>query len=320
MSEYLGYAYFAEIPVVVFDVQRVGPSTGLPTRTQQGDILACAYASHGDTKHILLFPSDPEECFYLSVRAFDLAERFQTPVIVLSDLDIGMNEWMCPELRWQDSYRPDRGKVLGPAELETMEAFHRYLDSDGDGITYRTLPGTHPRGAYFSRGTGHNRYGKYSEKAADYIENVDRLQRKILGAAASVPGPVIERAGSALGVITIGGCGLAVREAVESLASTGMAFDTMRIRGFPFGREVEAFLEEHAHCFVVEQNRDAQLRSLLLLETGVPKSKLSSILSYGGMPLDADTVVEGIRRSLNRREISELYSQAARPAPAVVAK
>jgi 2-oxoglutarate ferredoxin oxidoreductase subunit alpha len=321
MGEFLGFAYYAEIPLVVFDIQRVGPSTGLPTRTQQGDILACAYASHGDTRHILLFPANPEECFALSVRAFDLAERFQTPVIVLSDLDIGMNEWMCPALKWDDSYRPDRGKVLGPAELEKAGAFYRYLDPDGDGISYRTLPGSHPKGAYFTRGTGHNPYGKYSEKAEDYVENVDRLRRKFRGARAAVPAAVIGGPGGVpFGVVTVGGCDLAVREALERLAGEGLAFDLLRIRAFPFGREVEQFLADHAHVFVVEQNRDAQLRSLLVLETGVAKEKLSSILAYGGMPLDAGTVTEGIRELLARRDIHELDTQTQGPSPSYIAK
>jgi 2-oxoglutarate ferredoxin oxidoreductase subunit alpha len=321
MGEYLGFAYYAEIPVVVFDVQRVGPSTGLPTRTQQADILACAYASHGDTRHILLFPANPEECFHLSVQAFDLAERFQTPAIVLSDLDIGMNDWMCPTLTWDDSYRPDRGKVLGAADIEASKDFYRYLDSDGDGICYRTLPGSHARGAYFTRGTGHNRYGKYSEKAEDYVENVDRLRRKFRAARAAVPGPVIAGSGrSAFGVVTVGGCDLAVREALDRLEGEGLSFDYMRIRGFPFGRQVEQFLADHVHHLVVEQNRDAQLRSLLVLETGVAKEKLSSVLSYGGMPLDAETVMEGIRTRLARREIHELYTQADGPTPTYIAK
>ena len=192
MSEFLGFAYYAEIPAVVFNVQRTGPSTGMPTRTQQSDILCCAYASHGDTKHVLLFPSDPGECFTMAQTSFDLSERLQTPVMVLSDLDIGMNDWMVPELDFDDSYVPDRGKVLSAEELEDMEAFYRYLDVDGDGIPYRTLPGTHPKGSYFTRGSGHTKYGAYTENSADYQEVLDRLLLKWETARSIVPEPEIQ--------------------------------------------------------------------------------------------------------------------------------
>lgn len=300
MSEFIGFAYFTEIPVVFFNVQRVGPSTGMPTRTQQADILSSAYASHGDTKHIVLFPSDPEECFYFSVAAFDLAEHFQTPVIVLSDLDIGMNEWLTPRLQWDDAYKPDRGKVLNAEELEGMEKFYRYLDTDGDGIAARTLPGVHPKGAYFLRGSGHNKYGGYTEKSEEYIEVVDRLLRKFQSAASHVPEPVIEtKEGNRFGVITVGGCRLAVKEALTRLSGEGIHLDYMRVRGFPFSSQVEEFIETHERCFVVEQNRDAQLRSLLVLESIAAKSQLVPILEYGGMPTDAESVVNQLRKAVN---------------------
>jgi 2-oxoglutarate ferredoxin oxidoreductase subunit alpha len=295
MQELLGMGYYAEIPAVVFDVQRAGPSTGMPTRVQQADILACAYASHGDTKHLLLFPGDPTECFELAVAAFDLADRFQTPVIVLSDLDIGMNDWVTPALTWNDAYIPDRGRVLDVEDLEGMGAFQRYSGEDSDFVTARTLPGVTSAGAYFTRGSGHNREGAYTEVPAEYKEVVDRLARKHAAAAAHMPAPVIERRAQArLGVVTLGSCALAVREALEVLAGRGIAADYMRVRGFPFGAEVRAFLDEHALLFVVEQNRDAQLRSLLVLETEVAKEKLRSILVYGGFPLSARDVVDGV--------------------------
>jgi 2-oxoglutarate ferredoxin oxidoreductase subunit alpha len=298
MSEFIGLAYYAEIPGVFFDIQRTGPSTGMPTRTQQGDLLATAYASHGDTKHIVLYPGDPGECFEMAVRAFDLAERYQTPVFVLSDLDIGMNDWVCRRFRWDDAYRPDRGKVLDAEALERMEAFYRYLDVDGDGICARTLPGVHPKGAYFTRGSGHDRFGRYTEDAAEYVEVVDRIARKIDGAARAVPGPVVEARGGELGIVALGGCDVAIREALDRLADRGIPADYLRIRGFPFAPEVEEFLLGHAVSFVVEQNRDAQLRSLLTLETRAPKERLRSVRSYGGLPLSAETVVNAVLRSV----------------------
>ena len=234
MSEFLGYAYFAEIPAVLFDVQRVGPSTGMPTRTQQGDILSCAYASHGDTRHVLLFPSSPKECFELSATAFDLAEQLQTPVIVLSDLDLGMNDWMSEELTWDDSYQPDRGKVLHAEELEKMEAFYRYLDVDGDGVTYRTLPGEHPKGAFFTRGSGHNMYGGYTENAGEYQEVMDRLRRKWDHAATVLPRPELHiTPGAQAGMISLGTGDAASREALDILAGRGVALNYLKIRAFP---------------------------------------------------------------------------------------
>ena len=299
MNELLGLAYYAEIPAVVVDVQRVGPSTGMPTRTQQGDLLECAYASHGDTKHILLFPSNPAECFDFAVRSFDLAEKFQTPVILMSDLDIGMNDWVVPELRWDDTYRPDRGRVLTAEELEKLPQFQRYTGEDADHVAARTLPGVHSKGSFFIRGSGHNKFGGYTEMPDEYQEVMDRLARKHRAAARYVPAPVIEkREGASIGVISLGGCDLAVREGLELLAGRGVAADYMRIRGFPFGEEVEEFLREHEYSVVVEQNRDAQLRSLLTLETRVPKEKLRSLLVYGGFPLSARYVVEELMKEV----------------------
>ncbi len=258
MNEFIGLAYYGEVPAVIFNVQRAGPSTGMPTRTQQGDLMMCAYASHGDTRHICLYPADPREAFEHAAAAFDLAERFQTPVFVLSDLDIGMNDWMVPKLTWDDRYRPDRGKVLSAAELDEAKSFARYLDVDGDGIPYRTLPGMHPRGAYFTRGSGHNRYGAYTEDAEEYTDVIDRIDRKIQRAARAVPAPLVRPAapGTRLGLLTIGGCHAACTEALDLLARDGIALDYMRVRGFPFGDDVAAFLDAHDITFVVEQNRD----------------------------------------------------------------
>jgi 2-oxoglutarate ferredoxin oxidoreductase subunit alpha len=299
MSEFVGLAYFAEIPAVIFDVQRTGPSTGMPTRTQQGDLLLCAYASHGDTRHICLYPSDPREAFEMAVKAFDLADRFQSPVFVLSDLDIGMNDWMIPKLTWDDAYRPDRGKVLSAEELEKVKTFYRYLDTDGDGIAYRTYPGTHPTGAYFTRGSGHNKFGAYTEDDQEYTEVLDRIARKIQGAARAVPAPLIRtRPGATMGLVTVGGCHAACIEAMDLLAKEGIHLDYMRVRGFPFSGEVRKFLDAHEVNFVVEQNRDAQLRSLLMLETGLPVEKLESVRYYGGFPMSAHHVIAGVKAAL----------------------
>ncbi len=299
MSELLGLAYYTEIPAVVIDVQRAGPSTGMPTRTQQGDLLACAYASHGDTKHLLLFPANPTECFDFAVKAFDLAEHFQTAVIMLSDLDIGMNDWVVPPLSWDDSFVPDRGRVLGVAALDAITRFYRYADEDGDFVTPRTLPGVDPRGAYLTRGSGHDQHGAYTEAPDQYQEVVDRLARKHAAAAGYMPAPVVERHdGATIGIVSVGSCDLAIREAADLLDGAGIAVDAMRIRGFPFTSDVREFLDAHDVCFVVEQNRDAQLRSLLAIETRVDQGKLRSVLDYGGFPLSAKQVVEGIERQL----------------------
>ena len=295
MNELLGFAYYAEIPAVIVDVQRTGPSTGMPTRTQQADLLLCAYASHGDTKHVLLFPADPAECFDFAVKAFDLAERFQTPVLVLTDLDIGMNDWVVPELSWDDTFLPDRGRVLTSEELHALPRFHRYADEDAEFVTPRTLPGAHPGGAYFVRGSGHDHRGAYTEAPDSYQQVVDRLSSKHTAAALHVPAPVVHRReGARIGVVSLGSGDLAVREAAEVLAGKGVIVDVMRVRGFPFPSSVRAFLDEHELCFVVEQNRDAQLRSLLVLETGVSTARLRSVLVYGGLPLSAQHVVDAI--------------------------
>jgi 2-oxoglutarate ferredoxin oxidoreductase subunit alpha len=299
MNELLGLAYYAEIPAVIIDVQRVGPSTGMPTRTQQGDILECAYASHGDTKHILLFPCSPAECFEMAPKAFDLAERFQTPVFILTDLDIGMNDWVVPRLKWDNSYQPDRGRVLSAEDLEKITKFQRYTNEDENYVAARTLPGVNSKGSFFTRGSGHNKYGGYTEMPDEYREVMDRLARKHKASAKFVPSPIIHRrAGANFGVITLGGCDLAVREALDRLAEQGVPADFMRIRGFPFDETVQFFLDTHYFSFVIEQNRDAQLRSLLTLETSVPKEKLRSILVYGGFPLSAQHVIDGILKAL----------------------
>ena len=303
MQEFIGLAYYTEIPAVFFDVQRVGPSTGMPTRTQQGDLMSLAYASHGDTKHIVLFPANPEECFTLAVRAFDLAERFQTPVFVASDLDIGMNDWMCRRLEWDDSYRPDRGKVLGAEDLDRIGRFSRYMGENGDAVAARTLPGVDARGAYFTRGSGHDVHAGYTEDSAAYAEVLARLGRKLQQAAEAVPEPTIDRrnGGASVGIITIGSCDAAVREAVDRLRTDGLAIDYLRIRGFPFGSAVVRFLHEHTRLFVVEQNRDAQLRALLAIETGKPRDEMTPILDYGGVPLSAAPIVEAVKRGCELR-------------------
>lgn len=299
MSELLGLGYYTEIPAVVIDVQRVGPSTGMPTRTQQGDILMCAYASHGDTKHIVLFPANPHECFEFAVACFDLAERFQTPVFMLSDLDIGMNDWVVPALRWDDTFVPDRGRVLHDKELAEIAEFFRYSDEDEEFVTPRTLPGSDSKGAYFIRGSGHDKYGRYTEIPDQYQEVVDRLKLKHAAAAIHVPSPIVEQhEGATVGIITLGSCDLAVREAIDDLAERGVVADFMRVRGFPFVEDVRAFVEGHQRCFVVEQNRGAQLRSLISIETGAPIEHMSSVLAYGGFPLSAKQVVDSVLTQL----------------------
>ncbi|MEN8376834.1 MAG: 2-oxoacid:acceptor oxidoreductase subunit alpha [Gemmatimonadota bacterium] len=318
MSEFIGLAYYAEVPSVFFNIQRTGPSTGMPTRTQQGDLTLVAYASHGDTKHVALFPADPGECFDFAVRSFDLAERIQTPVFVVSDLDIGMNDWLIPRLRWDDDYVHDRGKVLDADTLERMDTYYRYLaDDEADHVAPRTLPGVHPRGAYFTRGSGHDKLGRYTEDSAGYRELMDRLAVKIDGAADALPEPeqipasefgegrnvgawmgahvASIEAEARDGVITVGGCRGAVLEALDRLAEDGESFDFLRVRGFPFGNTIRKFVESHERCFVVEQNRDGQLRTLLINETEVAPARLVSVLDYGGVPLSAAVVMEGIR-------------------------
>jgi 2-oxoglutarate/2-oxoacid ferredoxin oxidoreductase subunit alpha len=299
MNEFVGLAYYAEVPCVIFDVQRVGPSTGMPTRTQQSDLMICAYASHGDTRHVLLFPANPQECFYMAVQAFDVAERLQTPVFVLSDLDIGMNDWMCPDLQWDDAYLPDRGKILSAEELAKLDKFYRYVDRDDDGITYRTLPGTSAKGAYFTRGSGHNQYGAYTEDSVEYQLVLDRLKRKFSRSTRYLPKPVmIGNGNSEVGIVSLGSCDGAIREALDVLGRQKIEIDYLRVKAFPFNNDVESFLKAHSIIFVVEQNRDAQLKSLLTLETAVEKSKLLSILSYSGFPISAQPIVDGIRAKL----------------------
>jgi 2-oxoglutarate/2-oxoacid ferredoxin oxidoreductase subunit alpha len=301
MQEFIGLAYFAEIPAVIFDVQRGGPSTGMPTRTQQADVLACAYASHGDTKHVLLFPEDPRECFTMGAEAFDLADRLQTPIFVLLDLDIGMNERLCEPLEWDDKKRFDRGKVMTEAELEAGKAFGRYLDVDGDGIPYRTYPGTHPtRGAFFTRGTSKDRNAKYSEEGAAYVDNMERLLKKFATAKSIVPRPVRRDAREAtrFGAIYYGSTSPAMDEALDTLAAQGLHLDTLRVRAFPFHDEIIDFVAAHDHVFVVEQNRDAQLRTLLINEGEIDPAKLVKVLNYDGSPITARFIAGAIAKRM----------------------
>ncbi len=295
MSEFIGFAYYAELPAVIFDIQRTGPSTGMPTRTQQCDLMSCAYASHGDTRHVLLFPANPEECFYMAVTAFDLADRLQTPVMVLSDIDIGMNDWMCPDLKWDESYRPDRGKVLNAEQIESMEKFYRYLDVDGDGIPYRTLPGEHPKGSFFTRGSGHNKFGGYTEDSSEYQEVVDRLLVKWETARNMVPEPEIEYSSfNKVAIVSLGSCDGAVKEALAALKEKNIGLNYCRVKSFPFGESVKEFIDKHDHIYVVEQNRDAQLRSLLMLDAGIPQTKITPMLHYDGLPLNASFVINRV--------------------------
>lgn len=297
MQEFLGLAYFAEIPAVIFDVQRGGPSTGMPTRTQQADILSAAYASHGDTKHALLLPGDPYECFEFGAMAFDLADRLQTPVFVMLDLDIGMNEWLCKPLAWKDRGQFDRGKVLTAAELEAGREFGRYLDVDDDGITYRTIPGTHQgRGTFFTRGTSHNRYARYSEAGTDYVDNMERLLRKLDTAKTLVPAPVEKKSEhpTRYGVIYFGSTTPSMHEALAGLAAEGIHLNMLRIRAFPFADTVADFVLAHDRVFVVEQNRDAQLRALLVNECELDPARLVKILHYDGTPITARSIHKAI--------------------------
>ena len=305
MNEFIGFSYYTETPATFFDIQRVGPSTGMPTRTQQCDIMTTAYCSHGDTKHIVLYPSDPGECFTMAVNALDLAERFQTPVFFLSDLDIGMNDWMVDEFEWDDSYEPDRGKIVTREQLEDGFDFHRYLDVDGDGIPYRTLPGTHPtKGAFFTRGSGHNKWGKYTEDSAEYKEVVDRLIVKWRNSRHACPQPILRKAtkNASAAILAIGSSDPAVIEAQDRLAKEGVHLDYMRIRAFPFADAVEEFMAKHDTVYVVEQNRDAQIMSLLINETPVTKDKLISVRYYAGEPLSYKFVMNAIRQQLATRK------------------
>jgi 2-oxoglutarate/2-oxoacid ferredoxin oxidoreductase subunit alpha len=306
MQEFIGLAYFAEIPVVLIDVQRGGPSTGMPTRTQQSDLLSCAYASHGDTKHVMLFPEDPTECFELTAQAFDLADRLQTPVFVMTDLDIGMNTRLCEPLQWDDTRTYDRGKVMGYDELEAGKEFGRYLDVDGDGIPYRTLPGTHPtRGAYFTRGTTKDRYARYSETGPDYVDNMQRLMRKFETAKALVPKPLLIPAAkpARFGAIFFGSTSPAMQEALDVLSQRGIHVNALRVRGFPFPDEIADFVASHPWIFVVEQNRDAQLKTLLVNEARVNPAHLIPILHYDGTPITARYIVEAITQHAGARTV-----------------
>jgi 2-oxoglutarate ferredoxin oxidoreductase subunit alpha len=306
MQEFIGLAYFAEIPAVIIDVQRGGPSTGMPTRTQQSDVLACAYASHGDTKHVLLFPEGPAECFEFSAQAFDLADRLQTPVFVMTDLDIGMNTRLCKPLEWDDARAYDRGKVMTAEELEAGKDFGRYLDVDGDGIPYRTYPGAHPkRGAYFTRGTTKDRYARYSEAGPDYVDNMERLLRKHDTAKQLVPKPLLTAAGrpARFGAIYYGSTSPAMQEALDVLAERGIHINALRVRGFPFQDEIAEFIARHPWAFVIEQNRDAQMKTLLVAETKVNSARLISVLHYDGTPITARFIVDQIASHAQTRTV-----------------
>lgn len=308
MSEFLGLAYFAEIPTVLIDVQRAGPSTGMPTRTQQSDVLTAAYASHGDTKQVLLFPATPKECFEQTVDAFDLAERLQTPVIMLSDLDLGMNDHMSEPLEWDDNRAYDRGKVFNEQELENMtERFGRYVDVDGDGITYRTYPGTHPtKGAFFTRGTSRDEYAVYTESGAEYEKNMQRLLRKFETAKNYVPKPEVyqEQNHSDYGVIFYGTTTQSALEALDYLAAAGIKIDALRVKAFPFNHSVESFISSHKKVFVIEQNRDAQLKSLIVNECGFNPAQLPSILNYDGMPITAAFIEQAVKTYLAQETVA----------------
>ena len=304
MTEFLGLAYFAEIPATLINVQRGGPSTGMPTRTQQADLTACAYASHGDTKHVLLLPQDPSECFDHAAAALDLADRLQTPVFVMSDLDIGMNQRLCAPLQWHEGRDYDRGKVMSAAELQSGRDFGRFNDVDGDGIPWRTLPGTHPeRGGFFTRGTSKDAYARYSERGPDYVYNMERLLRKWDTAKTLVPAPVLHQGDvpARCGAIYFGSTSAAMDEAMASFAAHGVALDTLRLRAFPFPDAVARFIAEHEHVFVVEQNRDGQMRSMLINELAIDPAHLSAVLHYDGTPITARFIIDAIGARIAKR-------------------
>ena len=315
MSEFLGLAYFAEIPTVLIDVQRAGPSTGMPTRTQQSDITACAYASHGDTKHVLVFPSTPKECFDMTAEAFDLAEQLQTPIIMLTDLDLGMNDTMSDPLDWDDSRQYKRGKVFTAEDLESMsERFGRYVDVDGDGIPYRTYPGTHPtKGSFFTRGTSRDEYAVYTEDGSEYEKNMQRLLKKWETAKKYVPAPeiIIAEKGSSIGVLHFGTSTDATMEAIDYLSQDGLAVDSCRIRAFPFNQEIEDFIDSHRTVFVVEQNRDAQMRSLLVNDCEINPKHLIPVLNYDGMPITASFIQGKIVDYMDRAKVTPLRKDSA---------
>jgi 2-oxoglutarate ferredoxin oxidoreductase subunit alpha len=309
MQEFLGLAYFAEIPSVIFDVQRAGPSTGMPTRTQQCDLISCAYASHGDTKHVLLFPEDPAEAFDFAAGAFDLADRLQTPIFVMLDLDIGMNHRLCRPLTWDDSRKYDRGKVMTAAELEAGRDFGRYLDVDGDGIPYRTYPGTHPsKGSFFTRGTSRDRYARYTEEGAAYADNMQRLLRKFETAKDLVPRPLQATAAkpTKYGVIYYGSTSPAMDEAIHIIEARGHSLNRLRVRAFPFHSSVTSFVADHDFVFVVEQNRDAQMRSLIVNECSIDPVRLVPILHYDGTPITARFIARAIGEHLGALKVTPL--------------
>jgi 2-oxoglutarate ferredoxin oxidoreductase subunit alpha len=313
MQEFIGLAYFAEIPAVLFDVQRGGPSTGMPTRTQQADVLSCAYASHGDTKHVLLFPEDPKEAFDFAALSFDLADRLQTPIFVMLDLDIGMQDWLCEQLSWDDKRSHDRGKLMTYEMLEAGKDFGRYLDVDGDGIPFRTRPGTHPnRGSYFTRGTTKDRYARYTEDGATYVDNMERLLRKFETAKQYAPAPIVRNASQAtrFGAIYYGSTGPAMDETLASLTAQGVHMDTLRVRAFPFHDTVSDFIAAHEQVFVIEQNRDAQLRSLLVNELVVDPAKLMPVLHYDGTPITARFILGEIGDKLAMFNVTPLRKVA----------
>lgn len=305
MNEFLGLAYYAEVPVVLIDVQRTGPSTGMPTRVQQSDVMEAAYASHGDTKHILLFPSTPKECFEMTADAFDLSEELQTPVMVMTDLDLGMNDHVCNQLEWDEKRKFKRGKVLTAEDLDKLndEKYGRYLDVDGDGITYRTIPGTHPtKGAFVTRGTSRDEYAVYTEEGAPYERNMDRLLKKFETAKSYVPAPQVYNTENEadFGIIFYGTSTQSAEEAIDLLKQKGIHLDALRIKSFPFNQTVEDFIDAHDKVFVVEQNRDAQLRSLMLIELGINSKKLVPVLNYEGLPITADLIIKKIEKKLSR--------------------
>ena len=312
MTEFLGLAYFTEVPMVLVNVQRSGPSTGMPTRTQQSDILACAYASHGDTKQVLLFPHSPSECFDFSAQAFDIAEQLQTPVIIMSDLDLGMNDHLTDAFSWQDDKGYHKGKVLTAEQLDKIDVFGRYLDVDDDGICYRTLPGTHPdKGAFFNRGTSRNHFAGYTEKSADYVDNMERLTKKFDTAINYLPAPEIQQSKkkAPLAFIYFGTSSHPIVEAIDQLQEQGLATDTLRIKAFPFHHQIEVFINEYAlnnhHIFVIEQNRDAQMKSLLVNELQLDPNKLTSILNFDGLPITSDFIVQKVLVQLTSPQLNK---------------